>query len=64
MIKSRSRLLAAASALAVAGACGPAFAQEAPAVEEIVVTAQKQQQQAIDVPIALTAFGGERLEAL
>ncbi|MFZ5683049.1 MAG: TonB-dependent receptor [Pseudomonadota bacterium] len=64
MHMSRSRLLAAASALVWMGACGTAAAQEAPAVEEIVVTAQKQQQQAIDVPIALTAYGSQRLEEL
>src|SRR5690606_16755562 len=41
-----------------------AHAQEADAVEEIVVTAQKREQQAVDVPIALTAYSGQRLEAL
>ncbi|WP_309087542.1 TonB-dependent receptor [Phenylobacterium sp.] len=63
MFKSRARLLGAASAIVLAGA-GHAVAQETAAVEEIVVTAQKQQQQAIDVPIALTAYGTDRLEAL
>lgn len=62
MTMSRARLLAAASAFAMFAA--PAMAQEAPAIEEIVVTAQKTQQAAIDVPISLTAYGAERLEAL
>jgi len=62
MTMSRARLLAAASAFAMSAA--PAMAQEASAIEEIVVTAQKTQQAAIDVPISLTAYGTERLEAL
>ncbi|RAK66331.1 TonB-dependent receptor [Phenylobacterium kunshanense] len=64
MTNSRARLLAAASAVLMAGAAGAAFAQEPVAIEEIVVTAQKQQQRAIDVPLALTAYGQERLDAL
>ena len=62
MFRSRTRLLAAASVFVLSVA--RAEAQEATAVEEIVVTAQKQQQQAIDVPIALTAYGSRRLEEL
>jgi outer membrane receptor protein involved in Fe transport len=62
MTMSRARLLAAASAFAMCA--GPAMAQEASAIEEIVVTAQKTQQAAIDVPISLTAYGAERLESL
>lgn len=62
MSMSRARLLAAASAFALTAV--PAMAQEAPAIEEIVVTAQKTQQAAIDVPISLTAYGAERLDAL
>lgn len=62
MFRSRTRLLAAASVFVLSA--GAAGAQESTAVQEIVVTAQKQQQQAIDVPIALTAFGARRLEDL
>jgi len=62
MTMSRARLLAAASAFAMSAA--PALAQDATAIEEIVVTAQKTQQAAIDVPISLTAYGAERLDAL
>ncbi|MBI1197041.1 MAG: TonB-dependent receptor [Phenylobacterium sp.] len=64
MTISRARLAAAASSVALAGVCGAAAAEEAPAIQEIVVTAQKQQQQAIDVPMSLTAYGSDRLEAL
>ncbi|WP_374470046.1 TonB-dependent receptor [Phenylobacterium sp.] len=64
MHHTRARLLAAASAAAFALAAGSAVAQDGQSVEEIVVTAQKQQQQAIDVPISLTAYGAERLEEL
>lgn len=64
MHHTRGRLLAAASAAAFAFAAAGAQAQEAQVLEEIVVTAQKQQQQAIDVPIALTAYGAERLGEL
>jgi iron complex outermembrane receptor protein len=56
----RLALLAAGSLLALAG---PAFAQSA-AVEELIVTAQKREQPAFEVPIALTALSGRRLEEL
>ena len=64
MTMSRARLLAAASVLGLSAMPAMALAQEVSAVEEIVVTAQKTQQRAIDVPISLTAYGAERLEAL
>ncbi|MBU1377608.1 MAG: TonB-dependent receptor [Alphaproteobacteria bacterium] len=64
MTISRARLLAAASAFALSAIPAMALAQEAAAIEEIVVTAQKTQQQAIDVPISLTAYGAERLDNL
>jgi len=67
----RRLLLSAAGLSAMLAAATPAFAQEpAPTaaadatVEEIVVTAQKREQQALDVPMALTAYSGERLQAL
>jgi outer membrane receptor protein involved in Fe transport len=56
------RLLAAASAFALMG--GVAAAQDDATIEEIVVTAQKREQQALDVPMALTAYSSRRLEAL
>lgn len=65
---TRRLLLSAAGLSAILSAAGTAWAQDAApsatAVEEIVVTAQKREQQALDVPMALTAYSGERLEAL
>ena len=61
MNRYAARLLAAASLLAIACA---AQAQDTVLIEEIVVTAQKREQQALDVPVALTAFSGERLVEL
>lgn len=60
----RRLLLSAAGFAAIMTAAGAAQAQDATAVEEIVVTAQKREQQAMDVPMALTAYSGERLQAL
>lgn len=63
----RRLLLAAAGLSAMLTAAGTARAQEAATgsqVEEIVVTAQKREQAALDVPMSLTAYGAERLEAL
>ena len=40
----------------------PAFAAEAPLLDEIVVTAQKRVQKLEDVPISLTALDGTKLE--
>ncbi|AYV46037.1 TonB-dependent receptor [Caulobacter flavus] len=62
----RTTSLAGASLLALTLA-GQAFAADAPAsteVQEVVVTAQKREQSVLDVPIALTAYSGETLEAL
>jgi len=64
MIKLRARL-AAGTALALTSAVfGTAQAQEdVAAVEEVVVTAQKRAENVQDVPISVTAFSGETLEA-
>ena len=51
--------VAAAVAAALAG--GPALAQEQ-TLEEIVVTAQKREQNVQDVPIAISAFTGDMLQ--
>lgn len=40
----------------------PAMADDAPALDEVVVTAQKRVQKLEDVPISLTAINGEKLE--
>lgn len=43
----------------------PAFGQDqGPAGDEIVVTAQKREQSLIDVPAAISAFSGDKLQAL
>lgn len=63
----RSSLLLGVSALGFASAlAGAAVAQEAgpTQVEDVIVTAQLREQSAQDVPFALTALGGDRLEAL
>ena len=63
----RSSTLLGASALGIVWAlAGGAAAQEAePAqLDEIVVTAQLREQSATEVPFALTAYSGERLENL
>lgn len=58
------RLMLGASLFAVAS---PVFAQEAAeegGLDEIVVTAQKREQNLQDVPIAISAIGSEKLERL
>ncbi len=52
--------LAIAIAAAAAVSAGPSVAQ--PILEEVIVTAQKREQSLQDVPVAVTAFTGERLE--
>src|SRR3989344_1737436 len=59
MTNRAARLLAAASVLA-----GGGHAQDSTVLEEIVVTAQKREQQSLDVPLSLTAYGDERLNEL
>ncbi|HWW11946.1 MAG TPA: TonB-dependent receptor, partial [Brevundimonas sp.] len=63
----RPSILLGASALGVVWAlAGTASAQDAGAtqLDEVVVTAQLRQQSAVEVPFALTAYNGERLESL
>lgn len=65
-------LMAAASGLALSAGLAQAADVASPAasatepglVEELVVTAQKREQKALDVPIALTAYSGATLERL
>jgi iron complex outermembrane recepter protein len=59
----QDRLLAAALFGATALSSGVAFAQSAE-VGELVVTAQRREQSAQDVGIAINAYGGEQLERL
>ena len=55
----KTRLAIAIAAVAAVTA-GPSVAQ--PVLEEVIVTAQKREQSLQDVPVAVTAFTGERLE--
>ena len=64
MTSSYRRLLLAAAGLSAIAFSTAVHAQEADTVEEVVVTAQKREQQAVDVPISLTAYSGQRLETL
>jgi len=62
----RVRFVAQASLLALASVGGfalPAAAQEGVQVEDVIITAQKREQNLQDVPISVTAVSGERLEA-
>lgn len=64
---STRAFLLSASALAGAALAEPSFAQSRPApaantIEELIVTAQKREESAQEVPIALTALSGESLE--
>jgi iron complex outermembrane receptor protein len=56
--------LLSASALTALAIAGPAAAQAAAAttIEELIVTAQKREENAQEVPIALTALSGETLD--
>lgn len=58
------RILLATTGLAI-GISAPAYAQgsNSEGIQEIIVTAQKREQNVQDVPIAITALGQEQLEA-
>lgn len=64
--RNSSRLLGVSTIGLVCGLAGGAFAQDAePAsVEDVIVTAQLREQSATDVPFALTALDGDRLQYL
>jgi iron complex outermembrane recepter protein len=60
---------ALAIALGSAAVTAPAMAQETPAaddqaLEDIVVTAQRREENLQDVPLSITAVGGEKLDAI
>src|ERR1700755_2486231 len=59
-----NRLLPLASALSAILAACAARAQEATALEEVVVTAQKRTENLQDVPISVQALGKQKLEEL
>jgi outer membrane receptor protein involved in Fe transport len=59
----RALLLVGVSAGAVLGIAGPAAAQSDTTVDSLIVTAQKKAEAIQDVPIAISAFNEEALEA-
>ena len=61
-LRLRSLLAASVSVAAMLGVAAPAFAQDT-TVGEVVVTAQKKEEAIQDVPIAVSAFSAETLEA-
>ena len=56
----KTRLGITGLGLALAAVAGPVWAQ----IEEIVVTAQRREEQLQDVPLAVSAFGADQIEAL
>lgn len=58
----RAMLMGAAGAIGLAALASPALAQNAEVSEEIVVTAQKREENIFDVPLAVQALGAEQLE--
>lgn len=65
-VRSRAGVGVSALALVAVAFSSPALAQDAgpTVVDEIIVTAQKREQSIQDVPIAVSAFSAERLEAM
>lgn len=62
---SRVAAAAAVSLIIAGGAASPTWAQsdDSAGLEEVVVTARKQSEQLINVPLAITAFTAEAIEA-
>ena len=58
------RLGEACSLILLSSMAGTAFAQSGGILEEVVVTAQKREQNLQDVGIAISAFSGEQIDAL
>lgn len=62
-VRTRLIMSAAVSALTLAAAAAHAQTAEPSQVEEIVVTAQKREQSLQEVPLAVSEFGADQLEA-
>src|SRR6218665_2783170 len=64
-LRLRSLLVMGASAVAISALAVPAFAQQqgSTVIEELVVTAQKKEEALQDVPIAVSAFSQDSLQA-
>jgi iron complex outermembrane receptor protein len=56
------QVLAGVAGMAMMAAAGQALAQDATALEEIVVTAQKRSENLQDVPVSVTAFTADQLK--
>ncbi|HEX2558814.1 TonB-dependent receptor [Phenylobacterium sp.] len=63
MTRASFRLLLASAALSAAPV-GPALAQDASQVEEVIVTAEKREARLQDVPVSVTVVGQAQLDAL
>ncbi len=66
MVQYRFRRFAAVSCIAISAVIGSAAqADEVEGADaDIVVTATRREERAVDVPIAVTSFGGEKLDTL
>ncbi len=64
MMEGKRAALATSAALAALMTAGGAWAADAPAVEEVVVTAQKREQALIEVPQSISVVSGSDLENL
>ena len=60
----RTVLLLAPAALTTGGLSIPGLAQESAALEEILVTAQRRETELQETPVAITVFGGDKIEDL
>jgi outer membrane receptor protein involved in Fe transport len=58
------RLCAASAAALLLGAAGAARAEQGVSLEEVVVTAQKRPERALEAPIALSVFSDSRIQEL
>jgi iron complex outermembrane receptor protein len=58
----KRQVLASAAGMAMMAAAGQVFAQEAIALDEIVVTAQKRSENLQDVPVSVTALTADQLK--
>ena len=63
-IKSFGRIATALAAALVASPCLAADGAAAPFIEEVIVTAEKREENLLDVPVTMTAFSAQMIEEL